>query len=426
MTPTSIATSPLGAAAHAAAASAEQLASATALPAIGAEASELAMSVVAAAQAAATSVEAAATAATAAIAAEAATAAVIAATSTATIASPVAATAVVAHAATVAAAVAVKTAVDAAAAAVSVAEQTALHAAFALRKEKAMAQALHTALNDKAALLREVHHRVKNNLQVIVSLLRLEAGRSAHANTRVVLQDMQMRIRSMALLHESLLQSRTLAWIELAKYVGDLASEIYRGRLGHPASIELRLALAEVRVGMDQAVVVGLLLNELVSNSLRHGFPDGRSGVLQVQLEPVPGGALWRLGVSDTGVGLAPDFAQRRVASLGMQLIGDLVLQIDGVLDIRSEAGVGSTFSVSFQPELPAPHLLSAPRDAQATVQHVFVVPDLIRKPWIAGQALFTLSCRTRSGIHGLRVKPAMTGVMDCGCCNPGLDPGPQ
>ena len=337
------------------AASVELLASATAVPAPDAAASVIALSVVAAAEAAAATIESAAAAAAAALAAEAATARVIAAAGPATLASSAKATAVAANAATVAAAMAVKTAVDAAAAAINLAERTAIQAALALRVEKSTAQALQAALNEQAALLQEVHHRVKNNLQVIISLLRLEAGRSAHAETRTVLQDMQMRVRSMALLHESLYRSHILAWVDLGDYAGKLASHIFRTLLGDPRSVQLRLALETVNVGMDQAITCGLLLNEMVSNCLRHGFPDGRGGEVRVGLHKVPGGTLWRLSVSDTGVGLPADFETTRGTSLGMQLIGELVLQIDGTLEISTEAGVGSTFTVAFQPETPAP-----------------------------------------------------------------------
>ncbi|MCV2368912.1 sensor histidine kinase [Roseateles oligotrophus] len=211
-------------------------------------------------------------------------------------------------------------------------------------------QALFQSLKDKEALLKEVHHRVKNNLQVITSLLRLESGRTELADTKRVLDDMQGRIRSMALLHETLYRSGVFAGTDLAAYLSQVATQVFRmlarGRLS------LKLNLAPLKVGMDLATPCGLLLNELLTNCFKHGFADldgaSAEGEVRVSLQAVAGGPRWRLSVSDTGQGLAADFEARRGQSLGLKLVSDLARQMGGQLEIG--AGPAAEFSVAFTP----------------------------------------------------------------------------
>jgi two-component sensor histidine kinase len=143
---------------------------------------------------------------------------------------------------------------------------------------------LQSSLKEKEALLKEVHHRVKNNLQVITSLLRLEGSRTLVADTKSVLGDMRGRIRTMAHLHETLYRSGTFASVDLGAYLGDLAKQAFKTQETHTGSVRLTCNLASVTVGMDMATAAGLLLNELISNCLKHGFPDGRSGEINVEL----------------------------------------------------------------------------------------------------------------------------------------------
>ncbi len=214
-------------------------------------------------------------------------------------------------------------------------------------------RALQASLREKNALLKEVHHRVKNNLQVITSLLRLEAGRNAQPETKAVLNDMKDRIRSMAVLHEILYRSGTFAAVDLGAYLQQLTNQAYRALVTTPGAIQLHLNLASASLGMDQAVCCGLLVNELLSNCLKHAFPAGRAGEIRVELQPVNGGPQLRLCVSDTGVGLPEDFDVRRTQSLGLQLVSDLALQLRSQLEISP--GDGATFTVLFTPELPPP-----------------------------------------------------------------------
>lgn len=210
---------------------------------------------------------------------------------------------------------------------------------------------LQASLRDKEALLKEVHHRVKNNLQVVTSLLRIESRRSTAPALRTVLGDMQARIGAMALLHESLYRSGVFASLDLGAYLGRLATEAVRTLALDSERVALRLALDSLQVGMDQAMPCGLLVNELVSNALKHGFPEGQRGELRLELHAVGDGPLWRLRVSDTGVGLPDDFPDRRERSLGLQLVADLARQLGGTLEIGP--GPQAEFAVTFRPDVP-------------------------------------------------------------------------
>ena len=226
------------------------------------------------------------------------------------------------------------------------------HALDAFEAEAARKQAdeaLRASLREKESLLKEIHHRVKNNLQVITSLLRLEAGRSAHPETRSVLKEMQNRIRSMALLHESLYRSENLEQVDLPAYIRQLTTHLFRSMLAKPGSIQLELELAPVSLPLEQAVPCGLLVNELVSNCLKHGFPDGRAGKVRIELQTLDDGQSIRLQVSDTGVGLPADFEEKSATSLGLQLVADLARQLKGQLEVNRAAHLGAAFEVIFE-----------------------------------------------------------------------------
>jgi len=214
---------------------------------------------------------------------------------------------------------------------------------------------LQTSLHEKTALLHEVHHRVKNNLQVIASLLRLETGRSTQPQTQTVLKDMQGRIQAMATLHESLYRTGHFASVDLASYLKQLATQTFRSQMGSGQSVQLLLELTPLQVTMDQATPCGLLVNELLSNALKHGFPGGRTGSVCLQLQPDPTSGLWTVGVQDDGVGFPADFEQRRSCSLGLQLVSDLARQLGGTLQTGHAPGGGARLSVRFALQTPAP-----------------------------------------------------------------------
>lgn len=215
-------------------------------------------------------------------------------------------------------------------------------------RERAEAD-LVSSLREKEALLKEVHHRVKNNLQVITSLLRIEARRMQHETTRSVLAQMQGRIYSMALLHETLYRSGNFAAVDLGAYLGQLAEQVIRAQVTLRTAPRLHLDLAAVEVDIDHAIPCGLILNELISNSLKHGFPDGSEGEIRVRLGPSPSGEGLALSVHDNGVGVPEDLDVRRSQTLGLQLVSDLARQIHGSLNVG--VGPGATFEVTLDPQ---------------------------------------------------------------------------
>lgn len=217
--------------------------------------------------------------------------------------------------------------------------------------------AVRASLREKEALLKEVHHRVKNNLQVITSLLRLEAGRSLQPNVVAVLAEMQSRVLSMALLHETLYRSDNLALVDLAAYLERLGHQIVRS-LAPAAGITLQLDVEPIPLDLDQAVPCGLIVNELMSNALKHAFPNGSRGDIRITARLVDGGPALRLSVADSGAGLPADFDEARTRSLGLQLVSDLARQLHGTLDISSAHG--TTFSLTFIPKSTVGHQESA------------------------------------------------------------------
>ena len=210
--------------------------------------------------------------------------------------------------------------------------------------------ALLESLREKEALLKEVHHRVKNNLQVVSSLLRLEADRLAGPVAETVLGDLQGRVRAMALLHENLYRSGNLAGVDVPLYLQSLCQHVLRAGADQRAGlVNVKVDVAPLQMEVGQAISCGLLVNELVTNCLKHAFPPERAGVVEVALQPADGGELWRLVVSDNGVGLPKDFTSTEErCSLGMQLISDLGRQLQGRL--AWESVLGTRFTLMFTP----------------------------------------------------------------------------
>ena len=215
-----------------------------------------------------------------------------------------------------------------------------------ITESKRSAQALESSLREKEGLLKEVHHRVKNNLQVITSLLRLEAGRTREPGTKDVLKEMQGRIRSMALLHETLYQSGKFGGVELSDYLRQLATQLFRAQNSAPGRVQLSLDLSPVTLTIDHAIPCGLIVNELLTNSLKYAFPHDTSGEVRLELHREADARI-RLRVSDTGVGLPEDFDSRRGSSLGLQLASDLARQLGGSLEIGPPPK--AVFTVTFK-----------------------------------------------------------------------------
>lgn len=199
---------------------------------------------------------------------------------------------------------------------------------------------------EKEVLLKEIHHRVKNNLQIISSLLNLQARQVTDEQILQALGDSQARVRSMALIHEKLYQSQSLAKIDFGEYVKSLTTDLFRAYQRNLPGIQLNVQVDEVALGLDQAVSCGLILNELMTNALKYAFPDRRIGTIWVELRANPEHLL-SLRVADDGVGMPADFDVRTAKSLGLQLVGSLVGQLDGKMEL--ERSKGTEFRVSFE-----------------------------------------------------------------------------
>ena len=212
------------------------------------------------------------------------------------------------------------------------------------RERQKAAAALSAALTAKEVLLQEVHHRVKNNLQIISSLLNLEAE-SLPENAQRALEDSQRRIRSMCLVHEQLYNGGADAGeLDFAGYARSLTSDLVNAYSGQFERVQLRLELEPVRLGLSQAISCGLILNELVTNALKYAFPGGRTGEVRVELH-APEDSV-ELRVADNGVGLPPGFDWTQSHSLGLRIVALLTRQLSGTL--RNGAVAGTSFTLSF------------------------------------------------------------------------------
>ena len=206
---------------------------------------------------------------------------------------------------------------------------------------------IRAALKERETLLKEIHHRVKNNMQVVSSLLSLQAAQATEPETIEILNESQRQIRSMALIHEKLYRSGSLAEINFGDYVKSLVDDLLRMYNVPLGTVTITADIENVQLGVDTAIPCALIINELVSNSLKHAFPDGRTGDVTVALQRANG--VHTLTVADDGVGFPADLDFRATDSLGMQLVTALVNQLDGTITL--DRTKGTTFIITFKPE---------------------------------------------------------------------------
>jgi len=210
---------------------------------------------------------------------------------------------------------------------------------------------IRTSLREKEVLLKEIHHRVKNNLQVVSSLLNLQSQHIKDKEMLRVFKESQNRVRSMALIHEKLYRSSNLAEISFGDYVRDLATQLFRSYSLNAAGVSLEIDANKVLLGIDRAIPCSIIVNELVSNSLKYGFPDRRGGTIYIRLHSAPDQTV-RLVVGDTGVGLPEDLDIEKTDSLGLKLVKMLTGQLSGELKLvpgGSRSGkTGAEFVITF------------------------------------------------------------------------------
>ena len=198
------------------------------------------------------------------------------------------------------------------------------------------------SLHEKEVLIKELHHRVKNNMQVVSSLLALQSRKVDDERYRKYFEESQNRIHAMAMVHEKLYRSEDMARVDFSEYIRDLTRHLFYTYNINPRAIRLHLDVAEIYLGIDTAIPCAMIINELVSNSLEHAFPGGREGNLTVRLHRNDGG-MHILTVTDDGVGIPEDFSIDKLQTLGMQIIQSLTRQVRGTLEMVGKGGTHAT-----------------------------------------------------------------------------------
>lgn len=214
-----------------------------------------------------------------------------------------------------------------------------------ITERKQAEEKIKASLKEKDVMLREIHHRVKNNMQIISSLLRLQSRNVKDETVLDMFKVSQNRIRSMAFIHEALYQSEDLAMIDFSIYIRKLITHLFSVYSTETKLPNLRLNVKNVYLDINRAIPCGLTINELVSNSLKHAFPDSRKGEIIVEMRSDKKGK-YTLIVKDTGIGMPKELNIHNTETLGMQLVNDLVEQIDGTIELNRIGG--TTFSIMF------------------------------------------------------------------------------
>ena len=218
-----------------------------------------------------------------------------------------------------------------------------------IEARKQVEEQIRASLGEKEVLLKEIHHRVKNNLQIISGLLDLQSGYVEDKRIGQLFKESQNRIQSMALIHERLYKAEDLARINLAEYIETLTDQLLQSYHGIGAiHIDLRLDITPISLSIDKAVPCGLIINELVSNAMKHAFSDNeQSGEIWIEGKAKPDCQLV-LVIGDNGVGIPSEIDFQRVQSLGLTLVTTLVKQIRGNIELHRKEG--TEFKITFVP----------------------------------------------------------------------------
>jgi PAS domain S-box-containing protein len=204
---------------------------------------------------------------------------------------------------------------------------------------------LSAALKERDVLLQEIHHRVKNNLQVISSLINMQVRQLEEGKSKDALEVCQTRILAIALIHEKLYQSKDYASVPFSEYARGLVASVFNAAGVSPSLISLELKMDNLTLAVNQAIPCGLILNELITNVLKHAFPRSSKGTIVVELREIAHREVM-LSVSDNGIGMSPTFDPKTSASLGVQLVSTLVEQLEGDLEIVCDQG--TTIRIKF------------------------------------------------------------------------------
>lgn len=194
------------------------------------------------------------------------------------------------------------------------------------------------SLREKDVLLREIHHRVKNNMQILSSMIRLQTRRAESVELREVLAESEARIRSMGLLHEKLYQSDSVSTIDVEGYLRSLTTELMRMNIRQSSKVDLKLVVHGIGMGLDTALPCGLIVTELISNSMKYAFPDGRPGAILISVSKTNDGE-YSLIVWDNGIGVPEGFDISKAKSLGLRLVTMLCAQLNGQMSVSGQRG---------------------------------------------------------------------------------------
>ena len=204
---------------------------------------------------------------------------------------------------------------------------------------------LKNSLKDKDVLMREIHHRVKNNLQIISSLLNLQSQYIKDENVLDIFSDSQNRVRSMAIIHEKLYKSNSMSKIDFDEYISDMVDSLFYNYNVDESRIKLHKYIDEIHLNVDTAIPCGLIVNELITNCLKHAFPGNINGDVNIDLRNIDG--KYVLNVKDNGVGFPDNIDYKNTESLGLQLVTSLVNQIEGTIELNHSEG--SNFKIIFR-----------------------------------------------------------------------------
>lgn len=216
-----------------------------------------------------------------------------------------------------------------------------------INERKRVEEQAKNSLKEKEILLREIHHRVKNNMQIISSLLNLQSQYVKDKESLEMFRESRNRILSMAFVHEKLYQSKDLTKIDFDDYIRSMTQHLLRTCSVDPRAVRLNINCSDIFLSIDMAVPCGLIINELISNTFKHAFSEGRKGEITIDFRSDADNRL-TLVVSDTGIGLPKDIDISNSKTLGLQLIKDLVDQLKGTLEIERDGG--AAFRITFTP----------------------------------------------------------------------------
>lgn len=215
-----------------------------------------------------------------------------------------------------------------------------------ISEKKLAEERIRSSLQEKEILLREIHHRVKNNLQVVSGLLNLQASYIENKEIRERFRESENRIKAIAIMHEELYKSQDLVSIDFAAHVKKLVKNLLSSYGDSSCNVKLELDLLNARLLLDTALPCSLIITELVSNTLSHAFEEQQDGVLRIVFHPEKSGTFF-LQVSDNGHGFPEDIDFQHVRSMGLQLVKLLVEQLDGIIELNRESG--TTFNITFR-----------------------------------------------------------------------------